>query len=832
MANGKNVGRTFTIAAFIDRLSVAHSLIDTGCAAFGFITSQFVTKNQIQRIPIQPKVVKGFNGSKEAVKEVARTFVDIGGLNHRVFLYVSDGPLGYDMILGRPWMDEHYAVIDAKERTLTLKKANVEVQEYKGPNDIKEISANAFEFWRRNRKRRRVDVLAASFAGIEKALSVKNHSDPAEKLPWHYHQYIDVFDRMAAEKLPPLRGPNIDHAIDIEKHASSGKEARIPWGPLYSMSRDELLVLRKSLAELLDNGFIRVNHSPAAAPVLFVKKPGGGLRFCVDYQALNKISRKNRYPLPLINETLERIGQAKYYTKMDLISAFHQIRVAQGDEWKTAFRTRYGLFEWLVTPFGLANAPSTFQRYVNWSLRGYLDVFCSAYVDDILVFSDDLTSHRRHVQLVLQRLGEADLRIDIDKCDFEVKETTFLGFNLQAGKGLQMDPRKVESIKNWEIPKSVKAVRGFLGFANFYRRFIKNFSKEVAPLIELTKKDTLFRWNTEAQEAFTRLKNIFTSAPILLPFHPDRETEVETDVSGHAVGGVLSQRDDNGSWRPCTYFSKRMTPAEANYPIFDKELLAIVRCLEGWDHELRSVRKFTVKTDHRNFQYFTAHRRLSERHMRWQEFLNRFNFSIQYRPGRENGAADSLSRREQDMPLNASDERLEGRRTCLLPKSIFNDSDVGDAVDFAPVVVNDPDTTADMALQDLWNLGRESDDQYTAVNKSIHRGDRKFPSHLGLKVSMSECTSEHGEILFKGRRWVPNFEPLKSRLIQDTHDSPLTGHPGKEATYAIMARSWFWPNMSGDIRRVVRNCFACRSSNAWRDRRQGLLKPLPIPARI
>ena len=168
------------------------------------------------------------------------------------------------------------------------------------------------------------------------------------------------------------------------------------------MSRDELLVLRKTLTELLDKQFIRVSNSPAAAPVLFVRKPGGGLRFCVDYRGLNRITRKDRYPLPLIYETLRNIRRAKWYTKLDVIAAFYKIRVAEGDEWKTAFRTRYGLFEWLVTPFGLANAPSTFQKYINWALRDYLDVFCSAYIDDILIYSSGTRAqHRDHVRKVL-----------------------------------------------------------------------------------------------------------------------------------------------------------------------------------------------------------------------------------------------------------------------------------------------------------------------------------------------------------------------------------------------------------------------------------------------
>ena len=280
-----------------------------------------------------------------------------------------------------------------------------------------------------------------------------------------------------------------------------------------------------------------MSNSPAAAPILFVKKPGGGLRFCVDYRALNAITKKDRYPLPLINDTLERISKATWFTKLDVIAAFHKIRIKEGSEWITAFRTRYGLFEWLVMPFGLANAPSSFQRYVNWALREFLDDFVSAYIDDVLVFTQGtLRRHREHVTKVLERLQRAGLYIDIDKCEFEVTSTKYLGFIIEAGKGLQMDPAKVEAIVNWVPPTTVKGVRAFLGFANFYRRFIKNFSAEVAPLVELTKKDRKFFRSDTANDAFERLKKKFVSAPILKQFDPDDETVVETDSSGYVVG--------------------------------------------------------------------------------------------------------------------------------------------------------------------------------------------------------------------------------------------------------------------------------------------------------
>jgi hypothetical protein len=320
-----------------------------------------------------------------------------------------------------------------------------------------------------------VCIFAASITDINKALAPKRTVDVKSLLPKQYQSYLDLFSPKAAARLPPHRGPGVDHRIKLQ--SKDGQQPQPPWGPLYSMSRGELLVLRKELISLLKKGFIRVSSSPASAPVLFAKKPGGGLRLCIDYRALNAITKKDRYPLPLIRETLNSLSKAKWFTKLDVIAAFHKIRVAEGDEWKTAFRTRFGLYEWLVTPFGMANSPSTFQRYINWTLREYLDEFCSAYLDDVLVFTDgSLQQHQEHVRKVLDKLQTAGLHIDIKKCEFEVKSTKYLGFIIDAGEGIRMDPEKVKAIKEWEAPRTVKGVRSFLGFANFYRKFIRDFS--------------------------------------------------------------------------------------------------------------------------------------------------------------------------------------------------------------------------------------------------------------------------------------------------------------------------------------------------------------------
>lgn len=658
------------LSPLVNGISYAKTMVDTGCLCYGLCDPAFVRKADLKRVEIKPFYMEAFDGekAKRPIKEAVAVNMDLEGHMERVWCYVT--PLGgYDMYLGMPWIRKKEVRIDKGGKRLRIGRSTVRSEETFNEETARISSARLVSAvsWNhlRTRKKRSAQVFAASMADINKALQVKKPTDPKTRLPPHLHQFLDVFSREASDKLPPFRGPSVDNKIELEKD-DQGKERAVPWGPLYNMSRDELLVLRKTLSELLDKGFIRVSNSPAAAPILFVKKPGGGLRFCVDYRALNKITRKDRYPLPLIQETLRNLSESVVFTKLDVIAAFHRIRVAKGDEWKTAFRSRFGSYEWLVTPFGLANAPSTFQRYINWVLRDILDDFCSAYIDDIIIYSKDRKQHQKHVEEVLQRLRDAGLQCDIDKSEFEVESTKYLGFIIEAGKGIRMDPEKVKAIQEWQAPTTVKGVRGFLGFANFYRRFIEHYSDVVRPLTELTHKDTTFQWNDDADRAFHQLKRVFLAGPALAQFDFEKPTRVETDSSGWCIGATMMQPNDDGLYVPCAFFSKKLNSAECNYEIYDKEMLAIVRSLEEWDAELRSVKRFEVFSDHKNLEYFMTVRKLTERQMRWSLTLARFNFQIVHVSGVNNERADALSRRDQDMPKDSQDDRLMERHVQLI----------------------------------------------------------------------------------------------------------------------------------------------------------------------
>jgi hypothetical protein len=321
--------------------------------------------------------------------------------------------------------------------------------------------------------------------------------DISDRIPTEYHEYLSVFNRDAADALPPHR--SFDHAIDLKE----GEEP--PWGPIYALSPTELKALKEYLEEMLRTGKIRPSKSPAGAPILFVpKSQGRGLRLCVDYRGLNKVTVLNRYPLPLMNELRDRVQGAKVFSKIDLKSGYNLIRIKKGDEWKTAFRTRYGHYEYLVMPFGMANAPATFQNMMNEIFKDLVDQGVVVYIDDILIYSETMEKQRELVSEVLRRLQDWNLAAAIDKCVFHVDTVEFLGYVISA-KGVAMSKDKVDSLLSWKRPESQKDVQSFLGFANFYRRFIEGFSKVCKPLTDLTNlesKGKKFAWNEQAQQAF------------------------------------------------------------------------------------------------------------------------------------------------------------------------------------------------------------------------------------------------------------------------------------------------------------------------------------------
>ncbi|KAL0165965.1 hypothetical protein M9458_037809, partial [Cirrhinus mrigala] len=458
------------------------------------------------------------------------------------------------------------------------------------------------------------------------------------KIPSIYSNFSYVFCPKRASQLPPHRP--WDCAIDLVP------DAPLPRGRIYPLSLPESKAMEKYIKEALSQGYIRPSTSPAASSFFFVSKKDGGLRPCIDYRAINCYTVKFRYPLPLVPAALEQLRTARIFTKLDLRSAYNLIRIREGDEWKTAFVTPTGHYEYQVMPYGLVNAPSVFQNFIHEVLREFLHQSVIVYIDDILIYSRSEAEHRHHVAEVLQKLREHQLYLKAEKCSFHQSSVHFLGYIIDR-HGVRMDEEKVDAVISWPAPKSIKELQRFLGFANFYRRFIKGYSQITSSLTNLLKgHPKALIWTSEASTAFQTLKQAFTQAPLLTHPDPDLPFVVKVDASTTGVGAVLSQYHGTPArLHPCAYFSRKLSPAETNYDIGNRELLAIKLALEEWRHWLEgAAHPFHIFTDHKNLQYLRNAKRLCPRQARWALFFTRFHFSISYRPGSKNVRADALSR--------------------------------------------------------------------------------------------------------------------------------------------------------------------------------------------
>ena len=352
-----------------------------------------------------------------------------------------------------------------------------------------------------------------------------------------------------------------------------------------------------------------------------MKKKDGTLRLCMDYRKLNRVTVKNKYPLPRIEDLFDQLNGACYFSKIDLRSGYHQLRVRDSDIPKTAFRTRYGHFEFVVMPFGLTNAPAAFMDLMNRIYRPYLDQFLVVFVDDILIYSNGRAEHERYLQLALQVLRENQLYAKLEKCDFWLQEVQFLG-HMVSKEGISVDPAKVEVVMRWERPKSVFEIRSFLGLAGYYRRFIKNFSRIACPMTRLTRKGVSFDWNDKCEESFQELKKRLTTTSVLITPVSGEKYTVFCDASRVGLGCVLMQKG-----RVVAYASRQLKKHEENYPTHDLELAAVVFALKLWRHYLYGE-SLEVFSDHKSLKYIFPQRDLNARQRRWMETLEDFDFSL------------------------------------------------------------------------------------------------------------------------------------------------------------------------------------------------------------
>lgn len=597
----------------------------------------------------------------------------------------------------------------------------------------------------------------------ESVLSEHQHRELEEVLG----KYAHIFQTPSS--LPPRRKEHVINLIDGHG-AVNVRPYRYP-----HHHKNEI---ERQVKEMLAAGIIRHSTSSFSSPVILVKKKDNTWRMCIDYRALNKVTIPDKFPIPVIEELLDELHGAKFFTKLDLKSGYHQVRVKDSDVEKTAFRTHEGHYEFLVMPFGLTNAPSTFQNLMNDVFRSLLRKSVLVFFDDILIYSQDWGTHMKHLKEVLELLSAHSLVVNKKKCSFGQQSVEYLG-HVITGNGVAVDPNKVVGVLQWPQPKNVKGVRGFLGLTGYYRKFIRDYGKIAKPLTELTKKDG-FKWNEKAQAAFDTLKQRLTTAPVLALPDFSKEFVIECDASGTGIGAILMQDK-----KPVAYFSKALGIRNLSKSAYEKELMAVVLAIQHWRPYLLG-RKFVVSTDQRSLKQLMQQKIVTAEQQNWAAKLMGYDFEIIYKQGKLNKGADALSRVHEGRELNTMNSMVTWVQGEQIKAEVQEDE---------------------------------------KLQRIIAEIQQDPSSWLGYSY-------RQGVLFYEDRLVISNKSQLIPTLLQEFHSTPQGGHSGFYKTYRRMAANIYWVGMKNTIQEFVRQCDICQRQKYMASSPGGLLQPLPIPEQI
>uniref|UniRef100_A0A0X3PXJ8 Transposon Ty3-I Gag-Pol polyprotein n=1 Tax=Schistocephalus solidus TaxID=70667 RepID=A0A0X3PXJ8_SCHSO len=561
---------------------------------------------------------------------------------------------------------------------------------------------------------------------------------------------------------------------------------------------------------MLSRNIIRPSHSPWSSPIVLVRKKDGSMRLCIDYRKLNSVTKKDSFPLPRIDATLDTLAGNTIFSTLDLASGYWQVEVRPADREKTAFAVPSGLYEFETMPFGLANAPSTFQRLMNQVLSQLIPNTCLVYMDDIIVLGKDFNNHLENLRSVFESLRQAGLTLKPSKCIFIKPRVKFLG-HIVSAKGIETDDEKIRQIRDWPTPTDVSEVRSFLGLASYYRRFIKDYAHIASPLHKLTQKDVKFKWAADCATSFQTLKDKLCSSPILV--FPNISSDagkfvLDTDASDNAIGAVLSQQQPDGTERVIQYLSCSLTKAERRYCVTRKEMLALTYFVEECRPYLL-YRPFIVRTDHSSLTWLRNFKNPEGQVARWQEKLAEYEFECVFRPGRQHGNSDALSRK----PYRPH----------------------GECPSCTDVTISAVALQTDQCL--LWAAAQRDDPHISPIySRKVSNARPLSKSELAGYSYETRCLHslwdklfiENGVLFYRDSEQYPKRVVLPLSMVDEVVERMHAelGHSGIHKTEWALRRRYFWPNQKRDIQDVIRSCEFCLASKSPNQALKAPLQPI------
>lgn len=580
--------------------------------------------------------------------------------------------------------------------------------------------------------------------------------------------------------------------------------------------------ITKQLKVMLENGIIEEANSPWAAPVVLAKKKDGTWRFCVDYRRLNNQTKKDSYPLPRIDDTLDALGgeSAKIFSTMDVASGYWHIPVEEADKEKTAFTCRNGVYQFKVLPFGLTGAPGAFCRAMDDTLRGLLFKICLVFVDDLVVFSPDFETHKKDLETVFHQLNKSGFSLKLSKCYFFQERIEYLGFVIETGR-ITVDPKKVKAIEDYAPPTNLKSLQRFLGMVQWYRRFIQGFANIAAPLFELLKtneKNIPWEINVEGtpqNEAFTELKKSLMKYPILRLPDFKKEFVVIPDASGYGAGGVLAQEID-GFEHPIHFVSKKMDEKLRGSHSYEKETYALIVCLKAFEHYLYGS-QFKVITDCRALSCWNTTKKISPKAERWLQYIQSFDIRFEHRAGEKIKTSDALSRDERHKTTEdqAEEETLIRIRQI---STVVNTNTLGlGGNEIAKAQQNHRRT---QEIIELLKGGKTPEDE--KHKKLLLEKSQGYVLAGGIL-----CKAPKKEEFGRLKPYIPPG-PIRNRILQALHNDPLAGHQGHQRTLERIASRYEWESIRKDVYDHVRNCSSCNINKKLGRKRESALQPIEV----